>query len=58
MICRYLDWEIFGVQNKSFKKQFGLYEIENINNANVLTIALNPKEYFEIFKESSVDKKT
>ena len=50
--------ERFCVQNKSIKKQVGLYEIENINNANVLTIAINPKEYFEIFKETSVDKKT
>ena len=31
----------FCVQNKSIKKQVGLYEIENINNANVLTIAIN-----------------
>ena len=33
--------ERFCVQNKSIKKQVGLYEIENINNANVLTIAIN-----------------
>ena len=41
-------WEKFGVQNKSLKEQVGLYEIKNINNANVLTIAINPKEYLEI----------
>ena len=29
------------------EKQFGLYEIENIYNPNILTIAINPKEYFE-----------
>ena len=33
--------ERFCVQNKSIKKQVGLYEIENINNANILTIAIN-----------------
>ena len=33
--------ERFCVQNKSIKKQVGLFEIENINNANVLTIAIN-----------------
>ena len=33
--------ERFCVKNKSIKKQVGLYEIENINNANVLTIAIN-----------------
>ena len=37
-----------GVQNKSLKEQVGLYEIKNINNANVLTVAINPKEYLEI----------
>ena len=43
-------WERFAVQNKSLKKQVGLYEIENIDNANVLAIAINPKEYFEKYK--------
>ena len=50
-------WERFGVQTKSLKKQVGLYEIENINNANVLTIAKNPKEYFEKCKDFSDNKK-
>ena len=50
-------WERFGVQTKSLKKQVGLYEIENINNANVLTIAKNPKEYFEKYKDFSDNKK-
>ena len=45
---------IFG---KKFKKQVGLYEVENINNANILTIAINPKEYFEKYKEFSANKK-
>ena len=40
-------WETFAIQNKSLKKQVGLYEIENINKANVLAIAINPKEYVE-----------
>ena len=40
-------WETFAVQNKSLKKQVGLYEKENINKANVLAIAINPKEYVE-----------
>ena len=34
-----------------------MYEIENINNANVLTIAKNPKEYFEKYKDFSDNKK-
>ena len=50
-------WERSGVQNKSFKKKVSLYEIENISNANVLTIAKNPNEYFEKYKNFSDNKK-
>ena len=39
--------ERFCVQNKSVKKQVGLYEIENINNANVLTIAINRRRVLQ-----------
>ena len=39
-------WEKFGVQNKSLKEQVGLYEIDNFDNANVVTITIYP-EYFE-----------
>ena len=50
-------WEQFNVQNKSLKKQVGLYEVENISNINILTIAINPKEYFEKYKDFSINKK-
>ena len=40
-------WEQFNVQNKSLKKQVGLYKVENINNTNNVTVAINQKEYFE-----------
>ena len=40
-------WERFNAENKKLNKQVDLYEIENINNANLLTIPANPKEYFE-----------
>ena len=43
-------WERFNAQNKKLNKQVDSFEIENINNANLLTIAINPKEYFEITK--------
>lgn len=39
------------------KKQLGLYEIENIDKANICKIADNPKEYFEKFKDKTVNKK-
>ena len=38
-------WEQFNVQNKSLKKQVGLYEVENISNTNILTIAINTKGF-------------
>ena len=50
-------WKQFDVHNASTKKQMGLFEIENINNPNVCTIAVNPKEYFEQFKSSDINKK-
>ena len=46
-------WQQFGVQNKTVKKQVGLFEIENINNANIITIAFNPKEYYEKYHDHS-----
>ena len=35
----------------------GLYQIENIINQSICTIALNPKEYFEKLKDRKIDKK-
>ena len=50
-------WAQFDVQNKKLKKQVGLFEVENINRANVITIAINPKEYLEEFDDYSINKK-
>ena len=50
-------WEQFNVQNKVLKKEVGLYEVENINNANILAMAINPKEHFEKYKDYSINKK-
>ena len=35
----------------------GLFQIENINNQNICTIAITPKEYFEKFKDRKINKK-
>ena len=51
------SWKRFDVQDKSKKKQVGLYEIKNIDNPNILTIAINAKEYFEKYKDYSINKK-
>ena len=50
-------WKQFDVQNKKLKKQVGLFEIENIDKPNVITIALNPKEYYERFNDHSDNRK-
>ena len=42
---------------KKKKKKKGTYEIENISNASIFTIAVNPKEYFEKFKNITLNKK-
>ena len=48
---------------KAFKRDdlkvtvMGLYEIENLDNQNICTIAINPKEYIEKFKNRSINKK-
>ena len=48
----------FKCRNKSTKKKVGLYEVESIDNQNMITLAINPKEYFEIFKSKEINKKT
>ena len=50
-------WKEYNVQDKSKQKVMGLFEIENIDNPNVCTIAVNPKEYFEKFKNRAINKK-
>ena len=41
---------------ENVKKQIGMYEIGNIDDTNICTIAINPKEYFEKFKNRSFNK--
>ena len=41
-------WEQSGVQNKNLKNQVGLYEVENIENTNILTIAINPRIFWKV----------
>ena len=50
-------WKQFEIYNVNTKKVMGLYEIENIDNQNICTIAVNPKEYFEKFKNRKINKK-
>ena len=50
-------WEKFGVYNPQNQKVLGLYEVENINDPCLVTLAVNPKEYFEYFESENIDKK-
>ena len=50
-------WVQFDIQNKKLKKQVDLYEIESIGNLNILIISINPKEYFEKYRDKNINKK-
>ena len=50
-------WKQVEIYDHNTKKVMGLFEIENINNQNICTIAINPKEYFEKFKDRKINKK-
>ena len=47
----------FDCHNPKLKKQGGLYEVQSIDNPNVITIAVNPKEYFDVFRNENFNKK-
>ena len=47
----------FNCQNQKLRKQDGLFEIENIDKPNIITIALNPKEYYRRFNDHSDNEK-
>ena len=50
-------YEQFDRRYENLKKRVGLFEIESIDKPNVITIALNPKEYYECFIDHSDNKK-
>ena len=50
-------FERFFCRNLANKKKVGLYEVESVDNPNVVTIAVNPKEYLEVFRNKELNKK-
>ena len=50
-------WDNFEARKTSRKKKVGYYVVENIDNLCYVTIAVDPKEYFEIFKNQKMNKK-
>ena len=49
-------WEQYSVQNKAIKKQVGVYEIESIDNVNIMNIPVNSKELLKVQRQDSEQK--
>ena len=52
-----MNFGIFLDLGKKAEKKLGYYEIENIDNPCLVTTAVNPKEYLEVFQNSKLNKK-
>ena len=50
-------WQKFDAQKPERQKVLGLYEVEHIDNPCYVTLAINPKEYFEYFQSTKLNKK-
>ena len=50
-------WGTFNARKLSRKKKLGYYEIESKDNPCYVTLAVNPKEYFEVFKNQKTNEK-
>ena len=50
-------WELFNVCIPENQKVLSLYEVECINDPCLVTLAVNPKEYYEYFKSENINKK-
>ena len=50
-------FEKFNCRNTDLKKKVAYFEIENIDKPNIITIALNPREYYERFVDTTDNKK-
>ena len=50
-------WDWFNVRNKDLRKKLGYFAVENIDDPCIVTVAVNPKEYFEQFESDNVNKK-
>ena len=50
-------WKKIDTQKPKSQKRLGLYEVENIDDLCYVTLTVNPKEYFEFFKSSALNRK-
>ena len=49
-------WQQFDIHETN-NNVLGLYKVENINNPCLVSIAVNPNEYLELFKSETVNKR-
>ena len=47
----------FNARDENLRKRVGYFEIKQINKDNIITITLNPKEYYERYIDHSYKKK-
>ena len=50
-------WSPFNLRDTSTEKQVGLYEIESIDDPNIVTIIINSKSYSKKCRDKSFNKK-
>ena len=50
-------WEKLSARDESLNRKLGYYSTENIYDPCFITIAVNPKEYFEKFESENINKK-
>lgn len=50
-------YDKFDCHNPNLEKQVDLCSVESMNNPNIITIAVNSKEYFEFFSDKKFNKK-
>ena len=55
--CSHIFWDTFWARKEQKRKKLRYYNIEHINNHCILTLAVNPKEYSELFKDKNLNKK-
>ena len=46
-----------GARKEYKRKKLGHFEIEHIDNLCILTLAVNPKKYLELFEDKNLNKK-
>ena len=50
-------WDNFGARKEQKRNKIEYSKIENIDNPCILTLAVNPKEYLELFEDKNLNKK-